>query len=78
MRKVTLLLAVLLAASFSTMADAAKKKAAKAAPAPSAMDNTSKLFGDMFNAGNPAPAKQATKGKAKKAKAKKPKAKKKG
>ena len=50
MRKVALTLAVLLAASFASTADAAKKKAAAPDPAMAAQQNTNKF---MMDAGNP-------------------------
>jgi hypothetical protein len=71
MRKFGLLLAVLLAASLSTSADAAKRKAAKPDPAIAAQQNTAKFIRD---ASNPAMAKPAAVAKpAKKAKKKKSK-----
>ena len=49
MRKVALSLAVLLAASLATTADAAKKKAAPADPAMAAQQSTNKLMMDAAN-----------------------------
>ena len=66
MRKVALSLAVLLAASFATTADAAKKKAAaKSDPAMAAQQNTNRFMMDASNpymaTSKPAPAKKMAK-----------------
>jgi hypothetical protein len=78
MRKGTLLIAVLFAAMASTAADAAKKKAAPAAPADAALANQEKSFTFMRDAMQPWNTKLSTPAAAQPAKAKaKPKAKKK-
>ena len=70
MRRSTLLLAVLLAASFSTVADAAKKKAdaPKPDPAIQAQANTAAFMNAAFTSWAPAPVAPAKPAKAKKAK----------
>jgi hypothetical protein len=77
MRKMTILLAALFAASISTAADAAKKKAAAPKPDPAiqAQKNTAALIGSLFK---PAAAAPAAKPAAKKAAKKGKKAAKKG
>jgi hypothetical protein len=67
MRKCSLLLAVLLAASFSTVADAAKKKAATKAPADAAYEWNLKNAPPhkMTGPAAAAPAKEAKKSKKK-------------
>ena len=75
MRKVAFLFAILLAASLSTSADAAKKKAAaKPDPAIAANQNTAKFLQDAFHPlgfKSAAPAKPAKKAKKTKKKGKK-------
>ena len=75
MRKAAILLAVLLAASLSTSADAAKRKpAAKPDPAIAANQNTAKFLRDAFHPlgfKSAAPAKPAKKAKKSKKKGKK-------
>jgi hypothetical protein len=77
MRKGALILAVLLAASFSTAADAAKKKRAeapKADPAMAATDNSARFVRDALmpwqaQPATATPAKAAVKGKKKRGRA---------
>ena len=72
MRTLALLFAALLVASFSTSADAAKKKAAAAKPDPAiaAQQNTANLIRDAMNPGMVKAAPAAPAKKAKKAKKK--------
>jgi hypothetical protein len=70
MRKGALLLALVFAVAAVTTADAAKKKAAKAAPDPAvqAQKDSAAFFGDMFHPWAPSATMKATKAKGKKKK----------